>query len=147
MFLDVLNFLAFEAFCFFMVCSYKKSVVFPCLFLYIFFQYLARIMKISSISDNDLQKMRSSHRRCSVKIGVLRNLAKFIGKTPKACNFIKIKKSLWHRCFPVNSTKFLRTPFLQNTFGRMLQENTHLLFRTQFPQLHQLRSPTRVFSN
>ena len=29
MFLDVLNFLAFEAFCFYMVCSYKKSVVFP----------------------------------------------------------------------------------------------------------------------
>ena len=25
------------------------------------------------------------------------------------------KKRLWHRCFPVNFTKFLRTPFLQNT--------------------------------
>ena len=22
---------------------------------------------------------------------------------------------LWHRCFPVNFTEFLRTPFLQNT--------------------------------
>ena len=28
-----------------------------------------------------------------------------------ACNF-KIKKRLWHRCFPVNFAKFLRTPFL-----------------------------------
>ena len=28
-----------------------------------------------------------------------------------------LKKSLWHRCFPVNFVKFLRTPFLQNTSG------------------------------
>ena len=27
------------------------------------------------------------------------------------------KKRLWHRCFPVNFTKFLRTPFLLNTSG------------------------------
>ena len=31
-----------------------------------------------------------------------------------------LKKRLWHRCFPVNFTKFLKTPFLQNTFGRLL---------------------------
>ena len=24
------------------------------------------------------------------------------------------KKRFWHRCFPVNFAKFLRTPFLQN---------------------------------
>ena len=37
--------------------------------------------------------------------------------------FIKktlVKKRLWHRCFPVNFVKFLRTPFLQNTSGRLL---------------------------
>ena len=28
-----------------------------------------------------------------------------------------LKKRLWHRFFPVNFAKFLRTPFLQNTFG------------------------------
>ena len=28
-----------------------------------------------------------------------------------------LKKRLWHRCFPVNFAKFLRTPFLQNTSG------------------------------
>ena len=27
---------------------------------------------------------------------------------------ILLKKRLWHRCFPVNFAKFLRTPFLQN---------------------------------
>ena len=30
------------------------------------------------------------------------------------------KKGLLHRCFPVNFGKFLRTPFLQNTSGRLL---------------------------
>ena len=31
-----------------------------------------------------------------------------------------LKKRLWHRCFSVNFAKFLRTPFLQNTSGRLL---------------------------
>ena len=31
-----------------------------------------------------------------------------------------LKKRLWHRCFPVNFTTFLRTPFLQNSSGRLL---------------------------
>ena len=30
------------------------------------------------------------------------------------------KKSLWHRCYPVNFAKFLRTLFLQKTSGRLL---------------------------
>ena len=30
------------------------------------------------------------------------------------------KKRLWHRWFSVNFTKFLRTPFLQNTSGQLL---------------------------
>ena len=30
------------------------------------------------------------------------------------------QKRHWHRCFPVNSAKFLRTHFLQNTSGRLL---------------------------
>ena len=94
------------------------------------------ISKKSSIKE-DTRKMenckanhildRSSHRRCSVRKDVLRNFAKFTGKHlcqgllmsgPKACSFIK--KRLWHRCFPVNFAKFLRTPFLQNTSGRLL---------------------------
>ena len=31
-----------------------------------------------------------------------------------------LKKRLWHRRFPVNFVKFLRTHFLQNTSGRRL---------------------------
>ena len=48
---------------------------------------------------------RSSHPRCSVK-SVLRNFL--------------LKKTLWHRLFPVNLTKFLGSPFLQNTSGGLL---------------------------
>ena len=36
----------------------------------------------------------------------------------QACNLFK--KRPWHRCFSVNFVKFLRTPFLQNTSGRLL---------------------------
>ena len=35
-----------------------------------------------------------------------------------------LKKRLWHRCFPVNFVKFLTTPFLQNTSGRLLLQNS-----------------------
>ena len=73
---------------------------------------------------------RSSHRSCSVKKGVLGSFTKFTGK--QLCQsliFNKVaglspatflKKRPWHRCFPVSFAKFLRTPFLQNTSGRLL---------------------------
>ena len=38
-----------------------------------------------------------------------------------------LKKRLWHRCFPVNFVEFLRTPFLQNTTGRLLLEQKNVL--------------------
>ena len=31
-----------------------------------------------------------------------------------------LRRILWHRCFPVNFMKFLRRPFLQNTFVLLL---------------------------
>ena len=72
---------------------------------------------------------RSSHRKYSVNKGALRNFTKFTGKQLCLSLFFnKVaglrpgpatleKKRLWHRCFPVNVAKFLRTPFLQNTSG------------------------------
>ena len=33
-----------------------------------------------------------------------------------------LKKRLWHRCFSMNFAEFPRTPFLQNTSGRLLLE-------------------------
>ena len=47
---------------------------------------------------------------------------------PQACNFIK--KRLWHRCSPVNFAKILRTPFLQNSSGRLLVEAHSKLSQT-----------------
>ena len=53
------------------------------------------------------------------KIGVLRNFAKLTGKHlchrlffNKLQSANLLKTSLWHRCFPVNFAKVLRTPFL-----------------------------------
>ena len=73
---------------------------------------------------------RSSHQRCSTRKGVLRNFTKFTGKDLCQSLFFNkatdlrsatlLKKKFWHRCFPVNFAKFLRTLFLQNTPGRLL---------------------------
>ena len=56
-----------------------------------------------------LRLFRSSHRRCSVKIGVLRNFTKFTGKDLCQSLFFNkvaglrpatlLKKRLWQRCF------------------------------------------------
>ena len=68
--------------------------------------------------------IRSSHQRGSMKNGVLRNFAKFIGKHLCQIQSLRpatlLKKKFWHRCFPVNFAKSLRTPFLQNSSGRLL---------------------------
>ena len=73
---------------------------------------------------------RGSHRRCSVKKGVLRNFSKLTGRYLCQSLFFNkvagfrpatlLKKRLWCRCFPVNFEKFLRTDLLQNTSGRLL---------------------------
>ena len=55
------------------------------------------------------------------KNGVLGNFAKFTGKhLSQSLFFNQVEGQLWHRCFPVNFTKFPRTPFLQNTSVWML---------------------------
>ena len=74
------------------------------------------------------RQKRSSDGRCSVKKCVLKTFAKFVRKhlcqslffnrVPGLATLLKIR--LWHRCFPVNFAKFLRTPFLQNTLKRLL---------------------------
>ena len=53
---------------------------------------------------------------------VLRNFAKFTDCQSLIFNKVAgfravtlLKKKPWHRCFPVNSAKFLRTPFFNKT--------------------------------
>ena len=69
-----------------------------------------------------LHTIRSSHQRCSIIKGILRNFTKFTGK--HLCQSLRpatlLKKRLWHGCFPMNFVKFSRTPYLQNTSGRLL---------------------------
>ena len=73
------------------------------------------------VLSHDITQPRSSHRRCSVKRGVLRNVAKFTGK--------HLYQSLFFNKETVNFAKFLRTPFLQNTSRR-------LLLTTKLPKGH-----------
>ena len=65
-------------------------------------------------------KFISSHRRCSLKTGALKNFAKFTGK--HLCQSLFFNKVGGLRP-PVllknDSAKFLRTPILQNTSGRL----------------------------
>ena len=77
-------------------------------------------------NNNELWIFRSSHRRCSLKIGVLRNIAKFTGKHLYQLFFNIVaglrpatltKKRLWHRYFPVNFRNFLE--HLQTTASKI----------------------------
>ena len=78
------------------------------------------------LQDENNQKthcifFRSNRQEVFCKIGVLRNIAKFTGKHLCQASFLiklhagpatLLKKRPWHRCFPRNFAKFLRTPFL-----------------------------------
>ena len=66
---------------------------------------------------------RSSHRRCFVRKGALRNFAKFTRKHLCQSLFFNKVTGLTLQLFkktPVNNAKFIRTPILQNTSRRLL---------------------------
>ena len=72
-------------------------------------------------TDVEYLPFRSSRPGVFCKKGVLRKFAKITGKHLCQSLFFNkvvglrlatlLKKRLWHRCFPVNFAKFLRTPF------------------------------------
>ena len=66
---------------------------------------------------------KTSHQRCSVKKGVLRNFTKFTGKN--------LFQRLWHRRLPLNFAKFLWKLLLQNTSGDCFWISE----RTEFAQI------------
>ena len=80
---------------------------------------------------------RSSHQRCSVRKGVLRNFAKFTGKHLSQVLFYNkvadlepatlLKKRLLHWCFPMNFAKFLRTPFHRKPLNDCFLTIQHVL--------------------
>ena len=105
--------------------------------------------------------IRSSHQRCSIEMGVFNNFTKctekylcqalFFDKVAGLRPATLLKKRLWHRCFPVNFVKFLRTLFLQNNSERLLPNysvndfdvpslKTQLLFLPEIAQFYGLNS-------
>ena len=87
---------------------------------------------VSNTSENNM-RFRSSRRRCAIKKKFSRKISQnpqeniCARKTPAPATFLK--KRLWCRCFPVNFAKFSKTPFSQNTSGRVLQEGVRDLYQ------------------
>ena len=81
-----------------------------------------------------LNVIEAATRRCSVKkmfLKVLQNWQENTWSESRPATLVK--KRLWHRYFPVNFTKFLRTPFLTKHFRwRLLTCFTHN--RTEYVQ-------------
>ena len=106
---------------------------------YFYFIYLLHYFAYPA--DKMFWKIHTRHRnnrsQLFFKIGVLKKISNFTGKHlcwslfdnvagPQASNFIR--KSLKHRCFHLKVSKFLKTPFLQNTLGRMPLQTSRLTF-------------------
>ena len=81
-----------------------------------FIQTFHRIVTCSMLVYFIYVLYRSSHRRCSVEKGILKNFANFTGKRPcRSVFLIKfvtdfVEKRPRRRCLSVKFAKFLRTP-------------------------------------
>ena len=97
------------------------------------------------------QNVKSSRSEVFCKNGVLKNFAKFTGKhLCQGLFFNKVaglrtatllKKRLWHRCFPVNFVKFLRTPFIIEHLWWLLLTCAGVSFEYEITE-----TPAQVFS-
>ena len=75
------------------------------------------------LNVHKLCTFRSSHQMCCMKkvfLEILQNLRKTAVHSLFISPATLLKKIPWHRCFSGNFAKFLRTPFLESTFGRLL---------------------------
>ena len=81
------------------------------------------------------KESRSSPSQMFFKIGVLKHFANFTGK--HLCWSLFFKKRLWHRCFPVNFAKFLRTYTVgaseRNIFSHVKDLNFKNSYRFKVP--------------
>ena len=101
-----------------------------------------------------LQKYRSSHLEVFCRKGVLRNFKKFTGKhLCQSLLFNKVaglrtvtllKKRFWYRCFPVNFSKFLKTPSITEHLRWLLLKRpvNQLIFREELVDLQLYYSRT-----
>ena len=110
------------------------------------------LLRLLRLYYNLYLKFRCSRPEVFCEKDILRNFAKFTGKHlcqrfffNKVVGFrlaTLLKNSLWHRCFPVNFVKFLRTPFLKKHLRWLLLEilkNSVVAFGWQlFANFHQI---------
>ena len=85
--------------------------------------FKGKILRQTCSTGYFILKTKAVAQSCSVKKAFLRNFPKFTGKhLCQSLLFNKVaslkpaallKKRFWHRCFPVNFAKFLRTPFFK----------------------------------
>ena len=112
----------------FILCDYAIDHIYEhfedWIMLISFFCLVVRLSVLFKIDYEQILKSfisKQSPSRCSMKIGVPKNFINYIGKHLYQSLFSNkvaglrsatlLKKSPWHRCFPVNFGKFLRTPF------------------------------------
>ena len=92
-----------------------------CWFLILFLAFLLLVTKESMLKSTQTYCLEKQPPEVFYEKGVLRNFKKITGKHPCQSLFFNkvaglrsatlLEKILWHRCFPVNLVKFLRTPF------------------------------------
>ena len=95
----------------------------------------------SHIWHSSWTQNRSGHPEVFYKKSVLRNFAKFTGKQLCQSLFFKkislLKKRLWRWFYPVNFTKFLRTPFFREHLRWLLlterKLNVHSRYHSTIP--------------
>ena len=98
--------------------------------VYVFF-----ILILTYCSSLYIQYTEAAFQRCSVKKVFLEISQNSQENTCARVSFLiqlqgspatLLKKRLWHRCFPVNFAKFLRTPFLTEYIRWLLLNIVHL---------------------
>ena len=101
-----------------------------------------------------LQKYRSSRLEVFCRKGVLRNFERFTGKhfcqnllfnkVPGLRTVTLLKKRFWYRCFPVNFSKFLKTPSITEHLRWLLLKTpvNQLIFREELVDLQLCYSRT-----
>ena len=94
------------------MCFHKIFIICPYSTLVVFFDNQSALV-------NRIRNLEVVARWCSVK-KVFLEISRNSQESTCARVFFNKDAGLWHRCFPVNFAKFLRTPFLQNTSGGWL---------------------------
>ena len=56
-----------------------------------------------------------------------------------------LKKRLWHRCFPVNFVKFLKTPFFTENLRTTASSHYFVIFSHEQPYMDALKETSQEY--